>query len=101
MKKSHPIRNLRLVKSSRKQEAKQEVQVSLEITNDELTDQERDMLIKGAKHLLQDIFAQNPDAEVVVIDDTHPDRHEGDKKNKAKNIINLSTHKSSRKNKIK
>ena len=96
MKKSNSTPDLRLVKSSKKQEAKQEVQVSFEITNDALTDKEKAELIKGAKRLLQDIFAKNPEAEVVIVDDTHADTQKGGKQVETNKIINFSEQKLSR-----
>ncbi len=98
MKKSDSRPGLRLVKSSKKEEPLKEVQVSIEITNDDLTDQERAMLLKGTKSLLQDVFAKTPGAGMVVIDDIQPDTHKTEKKVKSNKIINLSEKKSKRKN---
>ena len=47
--------------------------VNIKITNEDLTPERKEALIKGVTQLLQDVFGKNPATTVIVIDEVETD----------------------------
>ncbi|MBW2472405.1 MAG: 4-oxalocrotonate tautomerase family protein [Deltaproteobacteria bacterium] len=47
--------------------------VNIKITNEDVTPERKEALIKGVTQLLQDVFGKNPATTVIVIDEVETD----------------------------
>ena len=47
--------------------------VNIKITDEQVTSEEKALLIKGVTQLLQDVLNKNPETTVVVIDEVNTD----------------------------